>query len=586
MRKIIALLIASVLFSFCNAQEQLPTEKKVVFGQTEKMYINKDLGLYLWLSTSPDENAPKHRLLSDSTNKYSNPMFLDTEGYNTLRSPSAVDPVSRKTVFPMHDIIFEVYSDGKTPVTKHKLVSGKSIYRSGKLYYGNGKVAFSLSAKDIVSGISKTYFSINEKSYSEILDTIKIVSEGETTLKYYSTDKVGNREEPVVKKFVVDNSAPKTNYEIEGIQNEKYVSAKAVIKLNSVDNLVGVKTVYYKINNSTRQVYTRPVSVQKLGPGGTMSFYAIDYLNNTEEIQVIGGTGNNTTNEDSDGSSFEFYVDNAAPTINIEIDGEHSKGKYSYVSANTKLKVNAEDDKSGVDKIYYSINNYAVDQQYADDIQFTNEGIAYIRINAVDYVGNKSTTVTNAYFVDATTPTTKVTIAQPKHKVKDTLFITSKTKFKLSSIDNASGVKAIKYSIGDKQEEQYNESFTIAKNGLTEISYRGFDNVNNIEETNTLDVFVDNVPPIIYNHFSNTSIGSKTVRDHEFTIYPSDVKLYIAATDEASGGERIEYSINNGATKSVNPIKDLAPGNYEVVVTAYDVLGNSSQQTIKFSVEK
>jgi hypothetical protein len=570
----------------CLAQEQLPTEKKVTFGENGNLFVNKDLGLYLWLSTSPDENSPKHRLMSDTSKKYSNPMYLDTEGYNTFRSPSCVDTVTRKTIYPLQDIIFEVYADGLAPRTTHKFISGNSVYRSGTLYYGGDeKVALSLSASDDVSGLEKTYYSVNGKNYTEKRDTIKLTAEGETILKYYSTDKVGNREEPVEKKFVIDNSSPQTTYEIDGVLNEKFVSPKATIKLKSEDKLVGVKAVYYQINNGAKQVYSAPVSVKKLGSGGVMSFYSVDYLNNTEELQVIGGNGTEVNIEGS-GSTFEFYVDNAPPSLAIDFNGEHSEGKYQYVSANTKLKVKANDDKSGVDKVFYSINNTSVDQTYNNEIEFTEEGIAYIRINAVDFVGNKSATVTNAYYVDASAPKSKTTISQPKHIVMDTIYVSSKTKFTLVSTDNASGVKNIVYAINDSKEEQYTSPFSVEGNGLTKIRYRSTDNVSNIEQDQILDVFVDNIPPIIYHHFSTTPIGSKSVRDQEFTIYPSNVQLYVAATDEAAGGEKIVYSINKGTPKSTNPITGLTPGNYEVTVTAYDVLGNSSNETINFSVEK
>lgn len=584
MKRIATLLSFLGLISILtHAQEQLPTEQKVTFGQDGKMYVNKELGVYLWLSTSPDKEAPKHRLKSDSSKKYSNPMYFDTEGYNTLRSPSAVDPGTRKPVYPLRDIIFEVYADGEAPKTTYKFVRGKSIYRSGKLYYGHDP-AFVINANDRVSGLEKTYYSINGKSYIEFIDTIKLTAEGETTVKYYSTDRVGNRETPLEKKFTIDNSPPETDYEIDGLTNEKFVSPDAVIKLKSEDNLVGVKTIYYQINNGTRRVYSSPVSVKLLGNGGSMAFWAIDYLNNAEKAQVIGGKGNEL-NIGSSGSTFEFYVDNQAPTLELDFEGQYSKGNYTYVSGDTKIKVNAEDDKSGVDKIYYSINSKNVTSEYDNGISFDSEGVAYIRINATDYVGNKSTTVTNAYYVDRKAPVTKISIWKPKHSVKDTLFVTSKTKINLTATDNASGVKRIEYAIDKRVKGVFEEPFSLDGKGLTKINYWSTDNVGNMEEKNIQEVFVDDIAPIIYHHFSTTPIGSKTVRELEYTIYPSNVQLYIAATDEHAGGERIEYTINGGAVRSVNPIKGLTAGNYKIDVTAYDVLGNASTQTITFAVE-
>lgn len=573
---------ALLLIGMLHAQEQLPTEKKVTFGQNGEMFVNKELGLYLWLSTSPEKDAEKHRLISDSTNVYANPMFLDTEGYNTLRSPSAVDPKTRKTVYPIRDIVFEVYADGLSPESKHKFVDGKSIYRTGKLYYSGKALGLTLSAYDKVSGVEHIYYSINEQNYVEYKDTVKIFTEGEARIRYYSTDRVGNREIPIEKTVTIDNSAPKTTCEINGAQNKKFVSSNAMIKLSSIDNLVGVKTIYYQINHGTKRVYTSPISASLLGDSGSVSFYAIDHLSNTEEIQTVGAKGSISTGISD---NFEFYVDKDAPSVALNLDGAYSKGKYTYVAKNTKITVDAKDTKSGVDKVQYSINSTAVNQEYKENIEFSDDGIAYIRVNATDYVGNTSATITKAYYVDATAPISTISVLQPKLKVKDTLFITSNTKITLASSDKASGVSEIIYRVNNGEIKTYSEPFTVSGKGLMKIEYYAKDNVSNTEEARILEVYIDDIPPIIYHHYSATPIGTKTVREQELTIYPSNMKLYIAATDKSSGGERIEYKINNGSVKSVNPIKGLVPGNYEVKVTAYDVLGNSSNETINFSVE-
>jgi len=63
-------------------------EKPCIYVDAEgKLYINQQLPVYLWISTSPEENAPAYRLTSDSSKSYSNPMYFDTEGRNTIRSP-------------------------------------------------------------------------------------------------------------------------------------------------------------------------------------------------------------------------------------------------------------------------------------------------------------------------------------------------------------------------------------------------------------------------------------------------------------------------------------------------------------------
>jgi hypothetical protein len=99
-------------------QQTQPDEKKIYRSDDDRLYINKGLGIYLWISTSPDPESEKTRLTSDSSKQYSNPMYFDTEGYNSIRHKSAVDTLSQQQVFPLTDVIFEVYADGLPPVSK------------------------------------------------------------------------------------------------------------------------------------------------------------------------------------------------------------------------------------------------------------------------------------------------------------------------------------------------------------------------------------------------------------------------------------------------------------------------------------
>jgi hypothetical protein len=189
--------------SILQAQEQLPCEKKVVYGKNGKLFVNSDLGIYLWLSSSPDEQSKKVRLVSDSSQKYTNPMYFDTEGYNTIRSPWAVDTNSKRIVYPLHDIIFEVYSDGKAPITKVYPKGTAIRTKKGGTKYKD-QVNIELKAVDGISGIDKTYYSVDNNPYTAYINMISVISSGKHVLKFYSTDNVGNREQPREYRFIVE----------------------------------------------------------------------------------------------------------------------------------------------------------------------------------------------------------------------------------------------------------------------------------------------------------------------------------------------------------------------------------------------
>ncbi len=583
------ILVLTLSNVFCQEQPQ-NTEKKVYKSEEDKkLYVNKDLGIYLWLSTSPDPKAEKVRLISDTSTKYSNPMYLDTEGYNTFRSPSIVDTITKKPIYPQQDIIFEVYADGLSPVSKSVFHSTASKLISKNWYYGSD-LQIEIRATDAVSGIESISYSLNGKPFQEYKEKITGFSEGENVLKYYSTDKVGNQEKTGEKVFFIDNTPPITEFTIDGLANDKFVSANSNIQLSSKDSISGVKAIYYRINNGNLTRYYNPIPVSVLGTGeGIISFYSEDYLGNKEKEQTIGGKGTAiqiASESASDNLTFEFYVDNDPPELELLVENDIHKGKYNFVSSRSKIKINAKDEKAGVDKIFYSINSKVLDIQYNKPFNFEKEGMKYLRVKAVDYVGNVSPVQVHSYFCDITAPQTKLIVGAPKFSSRDTLFVSDKTKFSISAIDNQSGVKSINYSLNGEENIDYETSFAFQNAGMQTISFFATDNVNNKNEIGTQEVFVDNLPPVIHFHFSVESIGKKTVRDEINTIYPTNTMLYIAATDASCGGEKIEYKINDGVVLSANPIKNLAPGNYLIEVEAFDVLGNKSVEKIKFAIEE
>ncbi len=578
-------LISYTLF----AQQTIQGEKKVYRDEDNKLYINKDLGIYLWISTSPDPGSEKIRLMSDSSKKYTNPMYLDTEGYNTVRSPSAVDTTTKQTIFPLQDIIFEVYRDGIPPETKAIYSSEYTKILNGEKFFG-GNLKIKLSSFDATSGIESLKYSLNNGSFSDYKDELTAFKEGENILEYYASDHVGNVESSKKDIFYIDNTPPKTEFMIEGDRSDKYISAKAVIKLSSSDDNSGVKGIYFRIDNGPFSTYLKPIPVSVIKSDETsISFYAEDNLGNKEAIKVIGGKENSIQVEGSSSTQnvlFEFYIDREPPKVDIQVDKNLYKGNYVFVSPTSQFTITAEDDKSGVDKIFYSVNNSSVENLYKDPFTLNKDGLYYIRVKSSDFVGNVSPLLSKIYYCDIKAPVTKLTLSNPKYFSHDTLFISTRTVLTLASSDDQSGVASTQYKLNEDEPVIYSKPFSIESPGLTTILYYATDNVNNKEANNDQRVFVDNQPPVIIYHFSVESIGSKKVRDELYTIYPINTMLYIAATDAHSGGEKIEYTINGGSLLTINPVKSFKPGNYVVQVNAYDVLGNKSTQEIKFAIEE
>jgi hypothetical protein len=580
--------LSFLLIVTLSAQEQLQQTKKVYISPTGRVFIQKSLPVYLRVSTSPEDDAKSYLLKSEVTTKYSNPMYFDTEGYNTVRSPWCVDTETRNVIYPKQDIIFEVYADSHPPQSKVKYEGTSSYIRDGKKYFGRG-IELIITSTDALSGVEQIFYSINNEALKPYTGSISLTEEGEYTLKYYAVDNVGNAEDIKTESYIIDMTQPQTEYKVDGLSNDNYLSPDAKIILKSKDILSGVKATYYQINNGNVLIYSTPIPVKVLGSeAGTISYYAVDNLGNQEKKKVIGGitpkagSGENGDNQDV---IFEFYIDNTPPEVILSFEGNKYQGNYLYISPVTMINLSAKDDKSGVDKIKYGINSSLILNEYNKPFSISNPGLNTVYYTAIDYVGNWAALGTRKVYVDSRAPEAGISFSGLYFFNRDTLYITKDTKILIDNADNESGISKIYYKIDNNEFNEYSSQIQINEEGFHNITFYGIDNVSNEAKQQAKGVFVDLTPPIIHYQFSVPPIGSKIIRDEEYTVYPSNTIIYLGSTDYASGGKKLEYIINNDPVKTELPITNFKPGNYFIDIIAYDELNNKQVSKLKFSIE-
>ncbi len=592
MKRFLLLVAAIFTFSGLFAQQMIIPEKGWYVNDKGRFFVNKHLGVYLWLSFSPDENSPKH-LLKSETCKWTNPMYFDTDGYNSIRTPWEVDSTG-KYVLPQNDVVFEVYADGLPPKVSSKFYGAPRYVSGGKIYYGVGlKVKISATdaypdkglGNDEVSGVKTIYYSINGQAYQVYKSDIVFDKEGEYTLKYYAIDNVGNYSQPVEKKFIVDLTPPTIAQKIEGDALGGVYSPRAKIVLTSEDNLSGVKHIYYSIDGKAPVIYTRPIPITALGTGEhTFEYWSVDNVKNSNQGLANQGKDNNG------GKKYTFEYDNVAPKVWYEIVGDHYKGKYDYISSRTKIKLLAED-KNGVKEIRYGINAKPTELYSAEFNMPAKTGLETFYYYAVDKLNNRTVTKSKVVYMDNTPPITAINYKVPQFFNRDTLFITSKTKIQLFAKDYQSGLQRIEYAIDGGEFKTYTGEFTIPTEGYHVISFRAVDRVNNVEKTKKSSCLVDNNAPKIYVNFSIEPIRTETVNGEKLNVYPTYTKMYLGATDKYAGTESIYFSINGGPRMLYVSAKDIArkglirkPGTYTVKIEAIDKLGNKSEKTVKFII--
>ncbi|GAB5539560.1 MAG: hypothetical protein Salg2KO_16630 [Salibacteraceae bacterium] len=572
-----ALLCVMTAAAFAQSEPTKPSyEKQVYINDGGDIYVQKQLPLYLKFSTEP--NGTNYDLKGKNP-EYSEPMYLDTEGPNYIRSKWAVDPETGRMAQPQQEVLYEVNADGLAPVTSLKF-EGAPRYRSGGTTFFGKNLSFSLSPRDGVSGVKQTQYALGG-GYSDYSTNVSVGKEGAQTLYYYSVDYVGNDENTKSSEFTVDLTAPKTTYEVVGINKGGNILAPSTkLKLTSTDNLSGVKTTYYVFDGKGAKGYYGQVPMTGLGDGEhEFKYYAVDNVKNME-----GGEGG------ASASTFKFYLDRIPPVPTHEVKGDQYKGNYLYISPRTTIALAATDNKAGVKNIYYRIDGGERSTYNAEFKMPDRRGTHNVKYDANDQVENLSGNKYINVFMDNEGPETGIIYANPQFMDRDTLFITSQSNISLKTRDDASGVKSVEYSIDGGGFKAYSQ-FNLPSEGYHTIKFRSTDNVNNKETEKTSSAFVDNTPPEIFVKFSIDAIGTKK----GLPVYPNYTRMYVAATDKKVGTETIKYAMDGGALTLYSSPQTLDASEmsrfrknkkYEVKVEAKDKLGNTSEKVVEFYVGK
>jgi hypothetical protein len=574
MRRLIAIAVLLGMFTdkVLDSQTMPVVEKKKYSSPDGKLYVQKSLPIYLLLNTNIDDKTSSTVLKSESTSAYSNPMYFDAEGLNTIRSPWCVDPKSKEMKYPKQDIVFEVYADSKPPVTKITYGQAKFFNKDGKLFC-NTKIEITLSAKDALSGVDKTLISLDGEPYKEYTSPITLDNDKEYILKYFSYDNVGNIEDLKTITIVIDRISPKTMLEIKGDYSDNILAGTAKIILKTEETSSGLAKLMVKIDETQERPYSGVILSSKLNQGPhTITYYATDNLDNTEETKI-----------------FEFYVDKTPPTILQEIIGKsYMINGREFSSGRSQLKLTTMDNKAGVKEVYYSINNSDYKLYEKPVLLSASSGGILIKAYAVDKVNNRSHVSDEAEastlpYIDLAGPAMGYNLHGPVLVSTDTIYISSKTKIQLKASDNEAGVNQIHYSIDNKDLLTYTTPFTIEQEGLHSISYTGTDNVDNTN-TSSLVVLVDNTGPELFSRFSTMPKGNINENGKNLTLYPSHVGLFISATDLESGFDKMFYSVNGSKEKPFAGYVNNFSKNSEIIVKAMDKLGNTSEIKLEFAL--
>ncbi|WP_372344915.1 OmpL47-type beta-barrel domain-containing protein [Streptomyces sp. KL116D] len=277
--------------------------------------------------------------------------------------------------------------------------------------------------------------------------------------------------------------------------------------------------------------------------------------------------------------------DTTAPETSAKAEGQTDADGAFIGSAS--VSVAATDAGSGVDRIEYALDGGAY-TPYTTPVVVDQVGAHTVTYKATDKAGNTSAEKSLDFTVvapptdDKTPPETSATVSGEKNA--DGAYVGMAT-VTVTASDTGSGVNAIEYAVGaDGAWQPYTAPVMVHDAGAYTVRYRASDKAGNQAAEKSVDFTVvttppqDTTPPTV-----SLTVGGDKNSDG---AYVNSAKLTLAATDDTSGVDKVEYSLDGGPYLAYTaPVVVDRVGAHSVAYRASDKAGNTSAaQTFVFAV--
>lgn len=377
--------------------------------------------------------------------------------------------------------------------TPHRLEHQKSVYVDNSGTYVNKSLPLFLSFS-ISKDSDAEHYQLNESEEIKPNEALYLDTEGPNYIRSKWAVDPETKEYILPKRevkyeVIADSKAPVSKISFDGTRLydngvEAFYGKNLMMHLVADDTYSGVKNIYYSLDGENFHEYNYSVSLASEGQH-IIYYYSADNVGNPEEVRTS-----------------TFKIDLTSPQS--EANWKGLVFNENIVSPYATVRLQSEDEMSGVDHIEFSYDNSAFQEYTYQPISLKDlkDGEHEIHYKGFDLVDNEEVEKVLSFYVDKIAPEISHEIIGDQYVDEHIRYISPRTSFSISSSDNKAGVKQVLYSPnGGANYTPYTGSAFTLKNELGEhhISYKASDNVNNmtaemtIEGTETL--FMDNVPP-------------------------------------------------------------------------------------------
>nr|WP_237505604.1 family 16 glycoside hydrolase [Streptomyces sp. SID8378] len=270
--------------------------------------------------------------------------------------------------------------------------------------------------------------------------------------------------------------------------------------------------------------------------------------------------------------------DTEAPATSAKVDGDQN-GDGAYIGQAT-VTVEATDAGSGVDTVEYALGSDGEWQPYTAPVVVNEVGDHTVRYRATDKAGNAAEEKSVDFAVaapptdDETPPETSATVTGEKDDAGAYLGMATVT---VTASDTGSGVNTIEYALGaDGEWKAYSAPVMVHELGEHTVRYRATDRSGNVADEKSVDFTVVE-PPSQDQTAPETSVKVEGDKNSDGAFITS-AKATVTATDDDSGVEKVEYSLDGGPYLAYTaPVIVDRVGHHTIAHRATDKAGNTSE---------
>jgi hypothetical protein len=256
-----------------------------------------------------------------------------------------------------------------------------------------------------------------------------------------------------------------------------YVPAAASFVLNAEDMESTLKEIQYSIDGSPLQVYNGPISLTEEGRH-VIVYRALDKAENISSEKI-----------------YPVIIDASPPEGYVTINGPvHVKDSNYYITGKSSVVIWAEDSLSGVDAIWYSLDDGDF-IEYTNPVSIGRDGQHTASLYAVDNVGNRTEVFSVTGYVDNSPPEVSIKPRKPLVGAGGKMYTNRDNEYSVVSDDAYVGTSIIMVSFDESDFVTYKGAFKVQVPGLHTIQAKAVDLLGNESNPTELSFYVDVKPP-------------------------------------------------------------------------------------------